>query len=85
MEQFGTGAIILVLVGIWYLGSSINKVLEGSGELAEAEFTQFKRQQDIRIHKSRIKEHKQVDKFKDQPVYTDAEWQKIFAKDKDED
>ncbi len=84
MEQFGIGTIVIVLVVIWYLGSSINAILAGSGDLASKEFTQFKRQQDIRIHKSRIKEHKQIEKFKDQPTYTDAEWDKIFAKDEDE-
>ncbi len=82
--EMSIATIIIVLVVIWYLGTSINAILAGSGDLASKEFTQFKRAQDIRIHKSRIKEHKQIEKFKDQPVYSDQEWAKIFDKEDDE-
>ncbi len=82
--ELSIATIIIVIVVVWYLGTSINAILAGSGDLASKEFTQFKRAQDIRIHKQRIKEYKTVDKFKDQPVYTDKQWDTIFAKD-DED
>ncbi len=82
--ELGFATIAIIVLVIWYGGSSINAILAGSGDLASKEFTQFKRAQDIRIHKSRIKEHKQIEKFKDQPVYSDQEWAKIFDKEDDE-
>lgn len=74
----GLGTVILILVGIWYLGGTINSLLAGSGELVSKEFNQFKQEQDVRIHKSRIKRAKAVDKFSGEKVYTDREWENIF-------
>jgi len=84
MEQLGLAGILGIAAIIWYLGSSINAVLAGSGEIAEAEFNQFKKSQDLRIFKQRVKMHKQVSKLGDQAVYSDEEWQKIFHPDKED-
>ena len=78
MEEFGIATIVIVLVIVWYLGSSINAVLAGSGKVCEKEFKGFEQQQDIRLLKNRVKLHKQVEKLKDAKVYSDAEWSKIF-------
>ena len=78
MEALSLGTIMMILVVIWYLGSSINAVLASSGEVAEKEFKSFKQQQDIRLLKNRVKLHKQVDKLKDSKVYSDTEWDAIF-------
>ena len=48
MESLSIGMIALILVGIWYLGSTVNNILAASGEVAEKEFKSFKQQQDIR-------------------------------------
>lgn len=84
MEALSLGTIVIILVVIWYLGSSINAVLNGAGQLAEKEFGNFTREQDIRIHKARIKQHKAVAKFSNDKVYSDSEWDQIFNPDKED-
>ena len=85
MMEFGMGTIILVLVLVWYLGSTINNVLGGAGDLASKEFKGFSQEQDLRLRKQQIKRHKAVEKIKDDPVYTDTEWDVLFQnKDADE-
>ena len=82
--EFGIGTIVIVLVVIWYLGSTINAILASSGVIAQKEFANFTREQDIRIHKARIKQHKAVEKFKGEPVYSDKEWDAIFNPEREE-
>lgn len=82
--EASVATIIIVLVVIWYLGNSINSILSGSGELAANEFGNFKREQAIRLHKERIKQAKAVNKFDGQPVYSDAEFEAIFAVHKED-
>jgi predicted metalloprotease len=85
MEAMGLGTIIIVLVVMWYLGSSINAVLAGSGEIAEKEFNQFKKQQDVRLFKGKVKMYKQVQKLTGEKTYSDEEWDKIFNPEKVDD
>lgn len=84
MESIGIGSIVIVVLVVWYLGSTINNVLAASGEIAEKEFGVFKKAQDMRLRKQSIKLHKQVEKIKDQPVYTDSEWDALFNPERDE-
>jgi len=79
--------LALVLAVVWYLGSAINAVLAGSGELAAKEFTAFSQEQDLRLRKGRVKRFKAVAKVVDQEVYSDKEWDILFGNniDKHED
>ena len=83
MEMTMTTIVIALLV-VWYLGTTINAILANSGLLAQKEFSNFTREQDIRIHKARVKQHKAVEKFKDDAVYSDKEWDKIFNPEKED-
>ena len=84
MESVALSTIVIVILVVWYLGSTINNILAASGEIAEKEFGVFKKQQDMRLRKQSIKLHKQVDKIKDSPVYTDEEWDALFNPDKED-
>jgi len=84
MESMGIAGIVGILAIIWYLGSSINAVLAGSGELAEKEFASFKKQQDVRLFKGRVKMYKQVEKLATEKVYSDKEWDAIFNPEKED-
>ena len=70
--------LAIVLAIVWYLGSAINNVLNGAGELASKEFSSFSQEQDLRLRKGRAKRYKAVEKVKDQPVYSDKEWDALF-------
>ena len=76
--ELSIGTIVIIVLVVWYLGSAINNILAASGEVAEKEFRVFKQQQDIRLRKNQIKLHKTVEKIKDEPIYTDEEWDKLF-------
>ena len=84
MEAMGMSTILIIAAVIWYLGSTINNILDASGTVAEKEFNAFKQQQDIRLFKNKVKLHKQVEKIKDATVYSDDEWNKIFDPEEDE-
>ena len=84
METIGIGSIVIIVLVVWYLGSTINNVLAASGEIAEREFNGFKQEQDMRLRKQAIKRHKQVEKIKDQAVYTDVQWDALFHPERDE-
>jgi len=76
--EVGIVTIVLVVLVIWYFGSSINAIVSGSGEMAADEFAVFRRDQKIRLHKSRIHQTKTLDDIKDTLVYSDDEFDKIF-------
>lgn len=70
--------VVIALIVVWYVGSAINSILGGAGELVEKEFHSFSQEQDIRLRKNRIKRAKQIDKLVDEKTYTDEEFDKIF-------
>ena len=53
MESLGLsiGSLSLIILVVWYLGSSINAIISKAGVMAEDEFTQFRRAQKYRIKK----------------------------------
>jgi len=56
--------IVAVLVGIWYLGSTINAIISKSGKLAEREFNAFEKDQAFRLAKNNEELKSKVEKFK---------------------
>jgi len=70
--------IALIAVVIWYLGSSINAMIQKSAELASQEFTVFERDQKIRHHKIRANQTKKVKGLADLDVMSDKEFEEFF-------
>jgi len=77
---------IIILVTLWYFGSLINKmivkaevILDGSAEMATDEFAGFRRDQKIRLHKTRIRQSETLDGIKDATCYSDNQFDDIFA------
>ena len=84
MESLIATVVIAVIV-IWYLGSTINKlivkadvIIDGSGEMATDEFASFRKDQKIRLHKTRVKQSKTLDSMADETCYSDQEFTDIF-------
>lgn len=67
--------IIAVVTVLWKFSGMFSK----SAELAEKEFDTMARKQDIRLHKARIQDTKDVLRIKDQPVMSDKEFNDIFS------
>ena len=73
MEALSLGTIVVVLVVVWYLGSSINAIISKAGVMAEDEFTQFRRAQKFRISKDNQDLKVKVKTMSKEQVMTDAE------------
>jgi len=56
--------IVVVLVGVWYLGGAFNNIISKSGRLAEREFEAFEREQAFRIAKNKEELKAKVENFK---------------------
>jgi hypothetical protein len=70
--------IVLIAVVVWYLGSSINAMIQKSAELASQEFAVFERDQKIRHHKIRANQTKKVKSLADLDVMSDKEFEEFF-------
>ena len=73
MEALSLGTIVVVLVVVWYLGSSINAIISKAGVMAEDEFTQFRRAQKFRISKDNQDLKVKVKTMSKEQVMPDAE------------
>lgn len=74
MDFTSIAIIAVVIVVLWKFSGMFSK----SAELAEKEFDTMARKQDIRLHKARITDTKDVLKIKDSPVMSDKEFSDIF-------
>jgi hypothetical protein len=73
-------AVYLVIIGlvVWYLGSSINSMIQRAAELASQEFAVFERDQKIRHHKVRANQTKKVKGLADLEVMSDKDFEEFF-------
>jgi len=76
MEIVYIGILVAIL---WFAGSSINAMLQGTAVLAEKEFKSFSREQDIRLHKNRVKQTAQVSKLAEDTAMSDKEFNEFFS------
>jgi len=76
--ELGFVTIALIVLVVWYFGSSINAIVKGSGEMASDEFQVFRRDQRIRLHKTRIAQTKTLSDIKDESALSDEEFDKIL-------
>lgn len=74
MDFTSIAIAIVVIVVLWKFSDMFSK----SAELATKEFDTMARKQDIRLHKARITDTKEVLKIKDLPVMSDKEFSDIF-------
>ena len=74
MDFTGIIIAVAVIVVLWKFSDMFSK----SAELATKEFDTMARKQDIRLHKARIQDTKEVLKIKDSPVMSDKEFSDIF-------
>jgi uncharacterized membrane protein YvbJ len=74
MDFTSIAIIAVVIVVLWKFSDMFSK----SAELATKEFDTMARKQDIRLHKARIADTKEVLKIKDAPVMSDKEFSDIF-------
>jgi len=84
MEVTVLGVVVLLVV-IWYLGSTVNKlvikadvILDKSSDMATDEFESFRKDQKIRLHKTRIAQSKTLDGLQDETCYSNDEFDSIF-------
>ena len=77
--------VLVVVIVVWYFGATLNKlvakadvILDGSSEMATDEFSSFRKDQKIRLHKTRIKQSKVLDELSDDKCYSDDEFNSIF-------
>jgi uncharacterized membrane protein YvbJ len=74
MDFTSIAIIAVVIIVLWKFSDMFSK----SAELATKEFDTMARKQDIRLHKARIADTKEVLKIKDAPVMSDKEFSDIF-------
>ena len=65
--------IVLVILGIWFFGSAIKRMLNGATDMASKEFLELQADQTVRIMNQAIKRTAEVEKMKDKPFLTAEE------------
>ena len=65
--------IILVILGIWFFGSTVKRMLNGATDMASKEFLELQADQTVRIMNQAIKRTSEVEKMKDKPFLTAEE------------
>ena len=65
--------IVLVILGIWFFGSAIKRMLNGATDMASKEFLELQADQTVRIMNQAIKRTSEVEKMKDKPFLTAEE------------
>ena len=65
--------IVLVILGIWFFGSTVKRMLNGATDMASKEFLELQADQTVRIMNQAIKRTSEVEKMKDKPFLTAEE------------
>ena len=65
--------IILVLLGIWFFGGAIKRMLNGATSMASREFLELEADQVVRITNQSVKRTAELEKLKDKPFLTAEE------------
>lgn len=62
--------VVLVVLGIWFFGSAIKRMLQGASEMASIEFTELRADQTVRVMTQAVNRTKEVEKLKDKNFLT---------------
>ena len=65
--------IILVVLGIWFFGSTVKRMMQGASDMASKEFLELQADQTVRIMNQAIKRTNEVEKMKGKAFLTAEE------------
>ena len=65
--------IVLVLLGIWFFGSTVKRMMQGASDMAGKEFLELQADQTVRIMNQAIKRTNELDKMKGKAFLTAEE------------
>ena len=65
--------IILVVLGIWFFGSAIKRMMQGASDMASMEFNELRADQVVRVMNQSVKRTAELEKLKDKPFLTAEE------------
>ena len=70
---FDLTTIVILLLGIWFFGATIKKILSGAGDMAGMEFQEMRADQVVRVIGQAVKRTAELNKLKDKPYLTATE------------
>ena len=65
--------IVLVVLGIWFFGSAIKRMLTGASDMASMEFNELRADQVVRVMNQSVKRTSELAKLKDKEFLTAEE------------
>lgn len=65
--------IVLVVLGIWFFGSAIKRMLTGASDMASMEFNELRADQVVRVMNQSVKRTAELEKLKDKSFLTAEE------------
>lgn len=65
--------IVLVVLGIWFFGSAIKRMLQGASDMASMEFNELRADQVVRVMNQSVKRTAELSKLKDKEFLTAEE------------
>ena len=65
--------IVLVVLGIWFFGSAIKRMMQGASDMASMEFNELRADQVVRVMNQSVKRTAELEKLKDKPFLTAEE------------
>ena len=65
--------IILVVLGIWFFGSTVKRMMQGASDMASKEFLELQADQTVRIMNQAIKRTAELEKMKGKNFLTAEE------------
>lgn len=65
--------IVLVVLGIWFFGSAIKRMLQGASDMASMEFNELRADQVVRVMNQSVKRTAELAKLKDKEFLTAEE------------
>ena len=75
--------IVILLLGIWFFGATIKKILSGAGDMAGMEFQEMRADQVVRVMSQAVKRTTELSKLKDKDFLTAEEIIANYGKAKD--
>ena len=65
--------IVLVVLAIWFFGSTVKRMMQGASDMASKEFLELQADQTVRIMNQAIKRTNELDKMKGKAFLTAEE------------
>lgn len=65
--------IVLVVLGIWFFGSAVKRMMQGASDMASIEFNELRADQVVRVMNQAVKRTSELEKMKDKSFLTAEE------------